>query len=267
MEIDPKFAIWLNVAYAILTGLTAPALQAAGIADASQIVAIAALVAMPLNIVLHTIASSKPGPLAPPDPPAVQAAQAKVDAQARADADKIVKALAFLAVMLLGALAIGPGDARAAPRHFVKGGCPTSICPPPGGGGGIGPIASSNPLNSIGAWASADVDAAIKAATLYPDVQDQVGAACFAQIKTLATMIADHPLPLTLHVATDVEYSRLIQGEMNLLCRNPACAQVWSDMDNNAKAFQIAPLPISFPSLCARVPVVGLSLVIPTPAN
>ena len=124
-------------------------------------------------------------------------------------------------------------------------------------------MAADNPLNSLKTWASKDVDTAITAATLYPDVQDTVGAACFAQIKTLAQMIADHPLPLTLHAATDIEYSRLVQGEFNLLCRNPACAQVWSDMANNVKALEIAPLPFSFTSICSKVPVVGLSLTQP----
>ncbi len=122
------------------------------------------------------------------------------------------------------------------------------------------PAAADNPLNSLKTWASQDVDTAIAAAMKYSDVQDPVGAACFGQIKTLAQMIADHPLPLTLHAATDIEYTRLVQGEFNLLCRNPACAQVWSDMANNIKALEIAPLPFSFTSICAKVPVVGLSL-------
>lgn len=72
---DPKYAIWLNVAYAVLTGLTAPMLQAAGIAHAEQVIAWAALIAMPLNIVLHAVSSTAPGPLAPPDPPAGRAAK------------------------------------------------------------------------------------------------------------------------------------------------------------------------------------------------
>ena len=66
MQIDPKIAIYLNIAYAILTGLSAPALQAAGIADASQVVAIAAMIAMPLNVILHGVSSTVAGPLVPP---------------------------------------------------------------------------------------------------------------------------------------------------------------------------------------------------------
>ncbi len=77
MQFDPKYAIWLNIAYAVLTGLTAPMLQAAGIAHAEQVIAWAALIAMPLNIMIHAYSSSEPGPLAPPDTPEVRAAMAR----------------------------------------------------------------------------------------------------------------------------------------------------------------------------------------------
>ncbi len=145
-----------------------------------------------------------------------------------------------------------------------RGGCPAPVATTGAGSlGGI--IGSNNPLNAIGAWANADVDAAIAASTKYSDVQDQVGAACFGSIKTLAAMIADHPLPLTLKVATDIEYARLVQGELNILCRNPSCAQVWSDMANAAQALSVAPLGLSFTSICGKVPVVGLSLANASP--
>ncbi len=81
MRIDPKYAIWLNVAYAVLTGLTAPMLQAAGVAHAEQVIAWAALIAMPLNIIIHAFSSSQPGPLAPPDPPKVKAAALRTSAK------------------------------------------------------------------------------------------------------------------------------------------------------------------------------------------
>ena len=74
MQIDPKTAIWLNIIYAIITGISAPSLEAAGIAHASQVIAIMTLIAMPLNVILHFISSSAPGPFAPPDSAAVKAA-------------------------------------------------------------------------------------------------------------------------------------------------------------------------------------------------
>lgn len=63
MSISPKLAIWLNVIYVTLTSLSAPALQAAGIANAGQVVAIAALISTPLNIVLHALSGPSSGPL------------------------------------------------------------------------------------------------------------------------------------------------------------------------------------------------------------
>ena len=62
-ELDPNIALWLNVIYAVLTALTAPMLQAAGVADAEHVIGIAALVAMPLNIILHAYSSSASGPM------------------------------------------------------------------------------------------------------------------------------------------------------------------------------------------------------------
>ena len=67
MAIDPKTALWLNLIYTLLTGISAPLLQAAGIADASRVAAIAALLAMPLNVVLHAYSSAAVGPLAKGD--------------------------------------------------------------------------------------------------------------------------------------------------------------------------------------------------------
>jgi hypothetical protein len=64
MQIDPKVSVWLNVIYAVLTGISAPVLQKAGILNADQVVAIAALIAAPINIVLHSFSSDKSGPLA-----------------------------------------------------------------------------------------------------------------------------------------------------------------------------------------------------------
>ena len=127
------------------------------------------------------------------------------------------------------------------------------------------PAAKSNPLNAIGAWAQADVAAAMTASLATPQLQDQVGNACLAEIQTFASLIQAHPLPATFRLATDIEYARLDQAELNLICRNTACAQVWQDMANAAQALAIGMLPFSFTSICAKVPVVGLT--ISTPAS
>src|SRR5579859_347332 len=80
LQISPWAAIGLNAAYAILTGLTIPVVDALGFSGHdAQIVAWAAIASVPLNMVLHSISSSVPGPLAPPDAAPVAAAQAVVD--------------------------------------------------------------------------------------------------------------------------------------------------------------------------------------------
>jgi hypothetical protein len=56
-------------------GLTVPLVDALGFAGHdAQIVAWAGVLAVPLNILLHSFSSSTPGPAAPADPPVVVAA-------------------------------------------------------------------------------------------------------------------------------------------------------------------------------------------------
>jgi hypothetical protein len=80
MQINAATSMWLNIAYLILTAIGTGALSLTGIvspAQATQIVAVAGLLAGILNIVLHAYSSSVPGPAAPPDSPNVKAAMAQ----------------------------------------------------------------------------------------------------------------------------------------------------------------------------------------------
>lgn len=77
MEISPKVAIWINVVLAILTAVSTGALSFSGLVSsgtATQIVALSGVAVTVLNLVMHSYASSTPGPAAPPDPPVVVAA-------------------------------------------------------------------------------------------------------------------------------------------------------------------------------------------------
>ena len=82
VSVNPKVSMYLNIAYLILAAIGTGALSLSGIVDAqqaTQIVAVAGLLAGVLNIVLHADSSSAPGPLAPPDPKIVLDAQAVAD--------------------------------------------------------------------------------------------------------------------------------------------------------------------------------------------
>jgi hypothetical protein len=101
MQLNPWMAIGLNALYAILTGLTVPVIDSLGFTGHdAQIVAWAGILAVPLNMVLHAYSSNQPGPLAPVNPPVVQAATAlaALPAGAPASAVRDAKATATAAV-------------------------------------------------------------------------------------------------------------------------------------------------------------------------
>jgi hypothetical protein len=79
-SVSPTLAIWLNIAYIALSGLSIPVLNSLGFTtNAPVILAWSSMVGLILNAIMHGFSSSTPGPLAPPDSPAVQAATAKQD--------------------------------------------------------------------------------------------------------------------------------------------------------------------------------------------
>lgn len=123
---------------------------------------------------------------------------------------------------------------------------------------------SSPAINNIGTWAEADLDAAIALSASITGMQDNVGSACWTTFKNVANVLKAHPLPQTLRLATDIEAARLVVAGLNQICRDPNCSQIWSDMSNFASALSVVPLPISFASICAKVPVVGIGTQVPT---
>jgi hypothetical protein len=80
MQIPPGAALALNVLYAVLAGLTLPVVDSLGFASHdTQIVAWALIGVIVMNAILHGYSAPLPGPLAPPVPPVVKAAQAVAD--------------------------------------------------------------------------------------------------------------------------------------------------------------------------------------------
>jgi hypothetical protein len=102
-----------------------------------------------------------------------------------------------------------------------------------------------------------DTADAIKLATAVPGLQDTVGAACWQSFDNLSLLLKQHPLPLTLKLATDIEAARLTAMALNQICTNPNCGQMWTDAQNAAAALSIVPAPMSLTSLCAKIPAIG----------
>lgn len=236
MQVNPKTSAWIMGAITVMSavagmGATAfpdyvPAHLAAEIVQTDAfLLALVGAVATGL----HLYSSSDPGPLAPADPPVVKAAIAAAAKSAGAIA---------LGLLLGLALALGsPGPARAATASPF-----TAL------------------LSAIGGWAKGDVVTAIGAATKYSALQDQVGPACLADLQTLATMLADHPLPATLKLATDSEYLILDMAQIDKICANTACSQRTADILRIVNVVKSLPVQVSFQTLCSYATPVSLTL-------
>ncbi len=102
-----------------------------------------------------------------------------------------------------------------------------------------------------------DTGDAVALATQIPGVQDTVGAACWKSFANLSAVLAAHPVPLTLKLAVDIEAMRLATIALNQVCTNPNCGQMWTDASNVATALAVGGIPISFASICSKVPAIG----------
>lgn len=294
VQISPWGAIGLNIAYAALTGLTLPVVDAFGfVGHDTQIVAIAAFIAMPLNMLMHSVSSSQPGPLAPPDPPGVVAATLAAASKA---------ALVLIAVLCLITLHLAPAfaDAQVAagesPTQFNTAGrlprlpraietpvtlpataaaaappatddsvpcvdpanlLPIGCKPPTGASVGLGVPLADFLKQGLGYFNSDFVGAAALAAQI-PELPDGNGQACFVKVGIIGKVLKIHPVPVTLKLATDFEAARLFTMALRQVCDFPQCTVVFTELSNGIQ--QIAPASLgqspipSLTQLCVHVP-------------
>lgn len=114
-------------------------------------------------------------------------------------------------------------------------------------------------INGLAQWTADDITAAQALSTSITGLQDPVGAACWASFSNLVGLLKQHPIPLTMKVATDLEALRLTHIALKQICENPNCGQMWTDLQNAQAALSIVPLPFSMQSICARVPAIATS--------
>jgi hypothetical protein len=260
-QINPSVAIGLNVAYAILTGLSIPTLNALGFtASASQILAWAGMIALVLNAVLHGYSSSQPGPLAPPDPLIVRQATAAANA---------AKAFGFLAAVLAACLMIG--GARPAHAEDMRVAAKVGTWTPP--------IPLPVPLPTPGAtttdiftaiiaYFSVGLDTAETLSTEIPELQDGNGHDCAVAGQTLMSVLKVHPKLISGHAAEDLEGLRLTIAGIKQLCGVQACQTVFAEADNAIATLGIGITVPGLEAICAKLPtVVMVSPALPvTPA-
>lgn len=119
--------------------------------------------------------------------------------------------------------------------------------------------AVSKPLKDLADFLTTGLDEAAALAIAVPDLQDGNGQACWLAMAATGRILKEHPVPLTLKVAADLESLRLLNMAANRICQNAACTQVFTEAGNLISA--AAPMPLALPnltSLCSKVPEIAI---------
>ena len=263
-QIDPNTQILIGVAVAVLTLAAhgSVALPLGVPAEVGQYITSWANFILQIYAVVGPIllgySSSKPGPLAPQDPPVVVAATKAAEASDAADA--AVKAqttklpLVVGALLALGLVAMHAGPARADSQDLINGlksqhgGKPfppifTPPTPAPTNADGspqtvIQKIVADN--KALLAQLEGDMrtilslfgtgDEAIAEALQYPDLQDGNGHDCAVQGKRFTSVIHDHPLAITGDFINDLQNLRTVSAAAQKICNATSCQAVFGDL-------------------------------------
>jgi len=236
MTIDPRIGFWLGVIASLLvassTGAGAASLTVIfGVAIATKIAAACAYFGFMCTIVVTALHGV----------PSANTPQAQ-KAFLFGPKTPVIMLVAFSGLLLF--LLASPAQAQA--KHE-----PQAEIARAGGIFGGGSDVSTFLTNL------AAIQDAITLSTAIPELQDPVGNACWVQFGPIQALIKDHPLPLTMKVAADVEASRLLAIALNQICRNPNCSAMWQDASNVAGAISGVPIPVTLASICAKIPVIS----------
>lgn len=210
-------------------------------------------------------------------PPIVPPSQPISVTDAPAAASPALKGLAFVAIIATSLLVLG-GDARAQPRaaRTTTHGLPCDPanllpgCQPTAGASNpaTSAIASllSKPMQDLANFITNGFDNAVDLSTAVPELQDGNGQACWSMMRNYSVILKDHPIPVTLQAAYDLEAIRLLNMAANKICQNAACTQVFTEAGNlvNAAAPLGMPLP-NLTALCSKVPDIAVVAATPSP--
>lgn len=281
MNFNPRIGVIIS-AMAVIVSVVAflsptafPSYVSVGVATA--IISTCAFLNIILNAVngvLHLYSSSAPGPLAPPDSPAVKAAMAK-DSLATKAASGVVGAL-LIGLLALGAWSIvspiaaraanaGADEVKVANGPVVRPPSPfTPSAPTPAAGDAAGP------LSDLADLFASDFAGAASLAT-ETSIKDGNGQACWTAFGPFGELVKAHPHVFTGKLATDLEAQRLLVMNARKLCDNVACQTVFTEAATAiSKVTSVLPVSINvnvtpvnlFAKACADVP--NIAVVAPT---
>lgn len=205
--------------------------------------------------------SSKPGPLAPDDPKIVK------DATARVEAIQAAKTL-LLVLLLFGGLCILAQPVWAEPAKAIV--VAKNQTPAEFNSGTTGlslPSTTDNlfagladPFKDLANFLASDFVGAAALSTSIPGLIDGNGHDCWVVMQGAGAILKQHPIPLTLHAATDLEALRLFNAEALKVCQAPQCTQVFAELTHGIQTLMPinAPVPIQISDICSKIPAVAM---------
>jgi hypothetical protein len=242
MQVDPKVSAWImgvTTFLSIVVGLGVKGfpdyVPPGAVLDIVQTAALLLAIVSGMATGLHLYSSSEPGPLAPPDPPSVEAAAA-----ASAAAAKVASAIAGL--LIVGAIALAPADARAA--NASSGSAPA--------------VALANPFTQIATWFNgakaftvADLQAALADAQAQtpPDARH---APCWQAMIAIGQANVANPLPSGLGAAQAIQKVFDAQAALG--------SQTWKDTLAQACALTALDLGTDLNGLLAKLGVAAVAI-------
>lgn len=206
--------------------------------------------------------SSKPGPLAPDDPKIVK------DATARVEAIKAVANGLMLIALIWAGLSIAMPRAFAEPVKALV--VAKNQTPAEFNSGTTGPSLPSttdnlfaglaDPFKDLANFLASDFVGAAALSTSIPGLIDGNGHDCWVVMQGAGAILKQHPIPLTLHAATDLEALRLFNAEALKVCQAPQCTQVFAELTHGIQTLMPinAPVPIQISDICSKIPAVAM---------
>jgi hypothetical protein len=255
VNFNPKIGVWVSVVaivlsvVAIMPPTTFPSYVPTTLAVAIiSTCAFLTIIFNAINGVLHLYSSSQPGPLAPPDPPAVKAAT---------EAASKIAAVLLVALMVVVELSLSAPGAKAAPRMARYALRPVATAP----------VKASNPLQPLVDFILSDLPAAVS----LPDqvsMSDPNGKLCWQIMESVNPVVKAHPLIFTSHAATDVEAQRLLMMVGHQVCEDPSCNMVFNEHVAFLARLGLGISPaITLSSVCSYLtPISTTAATAPTPA-
>lgn len=114
-------------------------------------------------------------------------------------------------------------------------------------------------FDQLAAWVGGDLTAARALAIQNPGLQDWNSYTCLGVAQNFTNLLKQHPVPLTLKIASDVVALRLAIASAKQVCMEPTCQAISADVSQGIAQIGMGiPPPATLETICAKIPSINL---------